>query len=113
MHGTNIAGVLAALASQISDALLAGHSTAELRAEMSALEQRQRREAAEREAAERQARAAAEAEEQARQEAATAALVAGIEERVRARVAGLEAPAAPLIRRTPQGVHFIAEVTDE
>ena len=99
MNG-HIATAIAAVAASITDALLEGRPTAELRRELATLEQRQRREAADAAAAERQA-------------AATAALVAGIEERVRARVAGLEAPAAPNIRRTPQGVHFIAEVTDE
>ena len=101
------------IAERIRAALLAGHDTRGLRAELSRLELAHRREIAEREAAEREARAAAETAEQERQAAATAELVAAIEGRVRARVAGLEAPAAPNIRRTPQGVHFIAEVTDE
>jgi hypothetical protein len=112
MNG-HIATAIAAVAASITDALLDGRPTAELRRELATLEQRQRREAADAAAAERQARAAADAEEQARQEAAVAALVREIEGRVRARLAGLEAPAAPNIRRTPQGVHFIAEVTDE
>ncbi len=62
MHGNGINAAIAALAESINDTLLAGHSTAELRREMSALEQRQRREAA---AGERARRAEAEAAEQA------------------------------------------------
>ncbi len=95
-------------------ALLEGRPTVELRCEMARLEQDQRREATERDAAERQARAAAEAEELVRQEAAVAALVRGIEGRVRERVAGLDAPAAPALRRTPVGIHIArAEEIDE
>jgi hypothetical protein len=102
----SITAAIVSLANQISAALLAGHDTRALRAEMSALERRQRREAAE--------AAAAEVEERARQEAAVAALVRGIEGRVRERVAGLEAPAAPALRRTPVGIHIArAEEIDE
>ncbi len=112
MQGSHIGAAAAAIAERIRAALLAGHDTRELRQELSRLELAHRREIAEREAAEREARAAAETAEQERQAAEAAALVAGIEERIRARVAGLEAPAAPAIRRTPTGIH-IAEVTDE
>ncbi len=108
MHGADIATAIAALASRVTEALLEGRPTADLRREMARLEQEQRREAAEAAAAERQAREAAEAEEQARQEAAVAALVREIDKRVRERVAGLEAPAAPVIRRTPTGIHGAA-----
>ncbi len=94
------------IAERIRAALLAGHDTRELRQELSRLELAHRREIAEREAAEREARAAAETAEQERQAAEAAALVAGIEERLRERVAGLEAPAAPVIRRTPTGIHL-------
>ena len=87
MHGASISGAIAALADQINAALLAGHDTRELRHELSALEQRQRREAA-------------------------AALARDIENRVRERVAGLEAPAAPKVRRTPVGIH-VAEENNE
>ena len=112
MQGSHIGAAAAAIAERIRAALLAGHDTRELREELSRLELAHRREIAEREAAEREARAAAETAEQERQAAATAALVAAIEGRVRARVAGLEAPAAPNIRRTPQGIH-IAEGIEE
>ena len=57
MHGPGIAGAIAAVAASIADALLDGRPTAALRAEMSELEQRQRREVAAA-AAEREARAA-------------------------------------------------------
>ncbi len=107
----NITRAIAALASRVTEALLEGRPTADLRREMARLEQEQRREAA---AAARQAREAAEAEEQARQEAAVAALVREIEDRVRERVAGLKAPAAPVVRRTSTGIHIArAEETDE
>ncbi len=109
---SSTSAAMAALASQIAAALLAGQPTAELRRELSELELAHRREIAAAAAAEREARAAAETAEQERQAPEAAALVAAIEERVRARVAGLEAPAAPAICRTPTGIHN-AEVNDE
>jgi uncharacterized membrane protein YccC len=112
MHGADIATAIAALASRVTEALLEGRPTVELRCEMARLEQDQRREATERDAAERQAYDAAEAEEQVRQQAAATALVAEAEARLRQRLSALAAPVAPKIRRTPTGVH-VAEVTDE
>jgi uncharacterized membrane protein YccC len=104
MHGANIASAIASVAASITDALLAGRPTAELRRELAALEQRQRSEAAEAAAAEREARAVTEAEEQARQQAAVAGLVAEAEARVRQRLSALEPPVAPKIRRSPAGI---------
>ncbi len=109
---SHIATAIAGLTASIADALLAGRDTRELRRQMSEIEQRQRREAAEAAAAERQAREAEEAQEQVRQEAAVAAVVREIEGRVRERVAGLEAPAAPVVRRTPAGIHIAEEIEE-
>ena len=53
MRKDTLADAVAGIVSQIAAALLAGHSTAELRAEMSQLEERQRREVAATAAAER------------------------------------------------------------
>ena len=115
MHGNGMAGAIAALAASINDALVDGRPTAEMRQELARLEQQQRREAAEAAQAERDRRAAAEAEEQARVEAAAAALVVEAEARLASRMATLAVPPAPVVRRTPQGIHIMAdpEVRDE
>jgi membrane protein involved in colicin uptake len=113
MHGNSIAGAIASLASRIDGALLAGHDTRELRAELARLEQERRREAAEAAAAEREAREAAEAEERARQEAEVAALVAAAEARVRERIAALQPPDAPNVRRSPAGVYIPDTAAEE
>ena len=105
MNG-HIATAIAAVAASITDALLDGRPTAELRRKLATLEQRQRREAADAAAAERQARAAAEADEQARQQAAAAALVLTAEARLHERLSALEAPTAPCIRRYPAGIQL-------
>ncbi len=103
MNG-DIATAIAALASQINAALLAGDSTAELRRELAELEQRRRREAAEAAAAEREGRAAQEAEERAEIDARAAALASEVRARIDARMAPLAMPEVPLaIRRHPNG----------
>ena len=109
MTGPDIAAALATAGEMLRRALIAGTPTATIHARIAELEAAKRREDSERAAAaEREARAAAETAEQERQAAEAAALVAAIERRVRARVAGLEAPAAPVVRRTPSGIHVAA-----
>lgn len=91
----NIAAI-AVLAGRITDALVSGRPTAELRRELATLETTQRRELATVAAKERARRTEAEAAEKEAQQVAADALVAEAEARLRERLSTLEPPAAPV-----------------
>ncbi len=113
MTGPDIAAALATAGEMLRRALIAGTPTATIHARIAELEAAKRREDSGRAAAEAAAEAERQREEGEAQAAAVAALVLTAETRLRERISALEPPPAPLIRRTPQGFHFIAEVTDE
>ena len=109
----NIPAALAALGQQLEAALVGGHDTRAIRAEMSRLAQEERAAAAKAEAQERAIRAAAEAEEQERQQAAADALAAEVRARIDARLAALALPAMPAVRRFPDGSMTMTDSEDQ
>ena len=113
MHGPNIAGAIAALASQLESALLRGDDTRSIRAEMAAVEQRQRTEAAEAAAEERARRAEAEEQEQAEINARATALLTEIKARIAETLAPLALSNAKTIRRYPDGAVEAVEINME
>jgi flagellar biosynthesis/type III secretory pathway protein FliH len=103
---------LAALGLHLEAALVNGHDTREIRAEMSRLA-REQRAAAEAEAQERARRAEQEAAEQAEIHARATAMLDEIKGRLAERLAPLALSSARAVRRYPDGSVEAVEITTE
>ncbi len=108
----NIPAALAALGQQLEAALVGGHDTRAIRAEMSRLA-REQRAAAEAEAQERARRAEQEAAEQAEIHARATAMLDEIKGRLAERLAPLALSSARAVRRYPDGSVEAVEITTE
>ncbi len=104
---------LAALGLHLEAALVNGHDTREIRAEMSRLAREQRAAAAEAEAQERARRAEQEAAEQAEIHARATAMLDEVKARIAERLAPLALSSARAVRRYPDGSVEAVEITTE